>query len=179
MAQRYRVDKIYGQEQWDSKFGPMISWQLGVTNLDTNVAGYCEINSKPERPYKTGDQFWADQVGERGGIPKLKRQQPPREGGFPPQGQAQPGGPPAQFGAKRNGNTGHAPSGGRQAQPYDKALAVYRRFAEDLTVPEHATSMFIAWLRGDVADPTGSEAPEPQRASEASEGWPDDSESPF
>lgn len=174
MAQRYRVDKIYGQEPWDSKFGPMIGWQLGVTNLDTNVAGYCEINGKPERPYRVGDQFWADQVGERGGIPKLKRQQPPREGGFPPQGGAPQGSAPASFGAKRNGNGN---SGG--GKPYAKALAAYKQFAADLEVPEHATSMFIAWLRGDVADPPSGERPEPEASNEGAPGWPDDSDSPF
>jgi hypothetical protein len=153
MAFQFKVVQVYGSDDWQSDYGPMKGWKLVVQNLTTGQSGYAEINSKPDNAYKEGDTFWADIQGERAGVPKLKRVQPPRDG----QGAAAPSAPPPAanpFGAPAPASRPASTSNGSSGPvPYSKALVVYRRFADDLSTPEHATTMFLAWLKGQVSDP--------------------------
>jgi hypothetical protein len=133
MATQFRVEKVVGQDTWDSNFGPMIGWKLVVRNLSNDQVGNAALNSKPGNKYEPGQTFWADLQGEKGGVVKLKRVKPPE------------GAAPTPSAGSSNGSSG--------AVPYSKALRAYQRFHEDLTVPEHATTLFIAWLKGQVGDP--------------------------
>jgi hypothetical protein len=117
----------------------MKGYKLVVRNLSNDQTGNASINCKPNFSYEVGQTFWAEAQGEKNGVVKLKRVKSP-------EGVAQ---------------RTAAPSNTKTAVPYEKALHVYRRFAEDLNVHEMATSMFIAWLRGDVADPLPEVAPDP------------------
>lgn len=164
MAMQYRVEQIHGSSPWDSQYGQMIGWQLGVTNLTTDAKQFVEINSKQSSaPYAVGQMFWADVQSERAGVPKLKRIKPPDPGAYQPapQQQAQPvqgvgSAPPAWDRATQNRPPAPSritPQHIERAIPYAKAVAVYSRMTQDMNVDTHATTLFLAWLRGDIADP--------------------------
>lgn len=138
MPSQFRVEKIVGQEPWESQYGKMIEWQMICRDLASDRSGPVAVNAKPDNPYEVGATFWAEHKGMRNGMAKLKRVQPP------------PGAaaaPPAV--------TPQAPA---HARPYEKAVEVYKRMSADFDresgyPPEYATTLFIAWLGGKIADP--------------------------
>lgn len=133
-----RVEKVVNVSEWDSNYGKMVKYLLEAINVSTGQPVTFELNAKPKNVIRAGDTFEVEDTGqEYQGTPRFKRVQEQR-------GQAAPRGNGAQPQAQR-------PT--REPVPYAKALAAYRRFAADLSTPEQGTSMFIAWLRGDVADP--------------------------
>ena len=142
MPSQFRVEKIVGQEPWESNFGKLIEWQMICRDLATDRSGPVSVNAKPDHPYNVGDSFWAEHKGMRNGAAKLKRVQPPPGAAAAPAAGAPAGQPPA-------------PS---HARPYEKAVEVYKRMASDFDKeagypPEYATTMMIAWLNGKIADP--------------------------
>ncbi len=159
---QYRVEKVVGREEWKGNQGKMVGWKLIVRNLATDRDGNASINSIPANSYKAGDQFWADALGERDGFLKLKRVAPPQGAVAPPRLETleegrRSGNPPLQL-------HGYAPEHPQtrmydNAIPYSKALAAYKRFAQDLDTEHgynytYATTLFLAWLNGKVADPS-------------------------
>jgi hypothetical protein len=151
MASQFRVENVVGQDEWQSNFGPMLGWKLICRDLSSDRSGPVEINSKPEYSYKPGDTFWAEHKGERNGAAKLKRVQPPpgftfapgRDSTMPPL----PSGLPSAHKPPESGKI-----------PYEKAAAVYKRIASDFDKEhgyehQYATTLFLAWLNGKIADP--------------------------
>ncbi len=141
---QYRVEKVVGREEWKGNQGKMIGWKLIVRNLATDREGNASINSIPANSYKAGDTFWATDNGERDGFLKLKRVAPPQDVPAPSM--------PSTAGAI------YAGLASASRVPYTKALAVYKRFAQDLDTEHgynytYATTLFLAWLNGKIADP--------------------------
>jgi hypothetical protein len=154
MPSQFRVEKIVGQEEWKSQYGPMVDWSMICRDLATDRSGPVSINAKPDNPYEVGQTFWAEHKGMRGGMAKLKRVQPPPGAASAP--------------ATVAGPSSAAPT---HTRPYEKAVEVYKRMASDFDKeagypPEYATTLFIAWLGGKVADPEQQheedDSPEPQ-----------------
>lgn len=151
--QQYEVVKVNGSSNWQSSYGPMIGWQITCRNIATGGEKFCEINSKPDKVYKVGDTFWADVVGERAGVPKLKRVQPPQDqGGAAPQGKPYR---PAEQGSQTQSQSG---------VEFNEALTVFMNIARavDAAAPDWAveevkggwsSTLFIAWQNGKVQRP--------------------------
>lgn len=151
MASQFRIEKIVGQEPWESQYGKMIEWRMVVRDLATDRSGPCSVNAKPDNPYSVGETFWAEHNGMRNGVAKLKRVKPP------------PGAPAAEPRAEGPGLAGGRP----HAVPYEKAVEVYKKMAADFDKEhgyEHtyATTMFLAWLGGKIADPEAWQPNEPE-----------------
>lgn len=156
MASQFRVEKIVGQEPWESQYGKMVEWKMICRDLATDRSGPCSVNAKPDNPYTVGETFWAEHAGMRNGSAKLKRVKPPPGAATAPAAASAP--------TPQAGGRSHA-------VPYEKAVEVYKRMASDFDrehgyQPEFATTMFIAWLKGQIADPEQQrdepEEPEPQ-----------------
>lgn len=162
MAFQYRVTKVHGSDQWTSNYGPMIGWKLQVDNLSTGASQFVEINSKVgSRPYEVGNTFYADVVGERAGVPKLKRANPPPDQGAP----SQPSVAPAQAPLPMQQQAARGPAPTARGVGFDLALEVLMTCAAHVdqhapmwATPESraswATALFISWQRGDVQRPT-------------------------
>lgn len=152
MASQFRVEKIVGQQPWESQFGKMVEWTMIVRDLGTDRSGPASVNARPDNPYAVGETFWAEHKGMRNGNAKLKRVQPPPGAAAA----SAPAGAPA------------PQAGGRShAVPYEKAVEVYKRMASDFDKEhgyEHtyATTLFLAWLNGKIADPEAARLEEPE-----------------
>jgi len=153
MPSQFRVEKIVGQEPWESNFGKLVEWQMICRDLATDRSGPVSVNAKPDHPYNVGDSFWAEHKGMRNGAAKLKRVQPPPGAASAPATVVGPGAP-------------------THARPYEKAVEVYKRMSADFDKeagypPEYATTIFIAWMQGKIADP------EPQHEEDEEPPWGD------
>lgn len=164
MANQYRVEKVLGSEQFEGQFGTLTNWILSCRDLSSDRVGNVSINAKPENAYEAGQTFWAESKGAKGGVLKLKRVAPPRDG--------------VQPAAQSPASLPVAGDGGKI--PYVKALAAYKRFASDLSTEEgypheYATTMFLAWIKGQVGDPPPKiQRPDPQKDEPDEAPWPEE-----
>ena len=86
-----------------------------------------EINTKVRGVLKVGDQFEAERNETKFGL-KLKRQLPNAQG-------AQPSAQPA----------------ANPKKTYEEVALAYQQFAADMAAPGHATTLFMAWMRGEFS----------------------------
>lgn len=163
--QEYEVTRVDGSHEWSSNYGPMVGWDLSCRNVRTGAEKAVSVNSKPGNEYKVGQKFWAEYKGERAGVVQLKRVQPPQGGGGyrgSPQG---------------SGRAQSAPQGQSGPIPFAEAVEVLAeciRTAEAIGgTPEHGTTLYLGWLRGDVAKPPlGGQRRAPQGGSYGSDEPP-------
>lgn len=142
MPSQFTVEKVVGEQEWESAHGKMIEWNLICRDLATDRSGPVSINSTPKNSYAAGQTFWAEHVGLRNGQAKLKRVSPPPGAVAQPQ----PFAVPASKEARLPVSTGAS---------YEQAIEIYKRIAADLDGYEHTyvTTVFLGWLNGKIAAP--------------------------
>ena len=149
-----RVEEILGRDEWTSQHGPMIGWNLRVIT-DTGAEDFISVNSKPNNVMTVGQEFEFLPNGQMfGNFKKGKREAPQGRGGYrqntPVNAQQRPQGGSSQ------------PQAAKHVPTMSQAVAVLRECIDTVKGIEgsdgHATTLFLARLRGDIRrDPSQAE----------------------
>ena len=80
MPSKFKIHAVTNAEEWQSNYGPMVTWTLDCG--DATI----QVNSKPNHKYKAGDEFYAEYTGkEYKGVKRYKRVKPPDDAPAPSQ----------------------------------------------------------------------------------------------
>lgn len=151
-----RVEEVVSRDEWQSAHGTMVGWNLRVTT--ENGEDFISMNTKPTNVVTPGQTFDFEPNGQMfGAFKKGKRAQ--QQGGSKPSLPAA-GGKPAAAAAPRNVPT------------MSQAVAVLKECIDAVASlggsDGHATTLFLARLRGDIRrDPTEADIAAAKAAEEA------------
>lgn len=138
MPNKFTVKAVESADEWQSQYGPMVTWTLAGT-WESGYAETIQVNSKPTHKYKVGDSFHAEPTGKSyKGIDRYKRVKPPEGSESAPQ------------------SSGNAPSSHsepkRAPMAYETATLLLKRLLDDFGV-EASSFIFEAILDGKVENP--------------------------
>jgi len=121
-----RVEEVMGRDEWQSQHGPMVGWNLRVTD-ENGGEDFISLNAKPNNTYTIGQEFNFIPNGQFfGAFKKGKRENQTQGGG---QRTSAPAASP-----QRAGNAPQTPSRNALELPRDRYFgAKAKMFAEALT----------------------------------------------
>jgi len=153
-----RVEEVMGRDDWTSQHGPMVGWNLRVTTEDGNE-DFISLNSKPNNVMSPGQEFEFTPNGQMFGAFKKGKREQAQGGQRSFGGQRQNTTVNAQQRSQSASNAQQAP---KHVPTMSQAVSVLRECIEAVAgingSDGHATTLFLARLRGDIRrDPSQAE----------------------
>lgn len=163
---KVRVEEIMGQDPWQGSNGPMIGWNLRVTDENAQE-DLISVNSTPKNAYTVGQEFDFIPNGQMFGLFKKGKRQ--AQGNYNNGGGYQSRPQSSGTGGTRPSNPQQAP---KAAPTMSQAVAVLKECIDAAATvggsDGHATTLFLARLRGDIVrDPSAEDKAKAAAAQQA------------